>query len=92
MDFQSAHEAKLKSVSYPDVIRIAASLNRILVTSDLKTMPRHFADFLATTGHCPGIFLIKQNTPDAVTIESLIIVWSLSTPAEWENRILEIQL
>lgn len=39
MDFMSANEARLEGVADPDVLAIAAREDRILVTSDLKTMP-----------------------------------------------------
>jgi hypothetical protein len=38
----------------------AAEQDRVLVTSDLKTMPGHFDDFIVTHGFCPGVFLVKQ--------------------------------
>ena len=48
MDFLSASEAKLLGLADPDVLRIAAEQDRILVSHDFKTMPRHFAHFLQT--------------------------------------------
>jgi predicted nuclease of predicted toxin-antitoxin system len=38
IDFLSAHEAPLEGVSDPEVLAFATRQNRILVTSDLKTM------------------------------------------------------
>src|SRR5207249_9933904 len=52
--------------------------NRILVTSDLRTMPRHFGDFLEAHGHCTGVFLVKQRAPLADVIEALVLVWAVS--------------
>jgi hypothetical protein len=46
-------------MSDPDVLGIAASQGRILVTHDFRTMPKHFADFLAAGGSSPGVFLVK---------------------------------
>ena len=86
MDFQSANEAMLEGVKDPDVLALAASANRILVTSDVKTMPRHFADFLEAYGHSPGVFFVKQNSPLASTSEQLILVWTTSDAEEWTNR------
>jgi predicted nuclease of predicted toxin-antitoxin system len=90
MDFQSANEAKLKGVKDPDVLALASTANRILVSSDLKTMPRHFADFLEKHGQSPGVFLVKQNSPLADIIEYLIVAWAASDAEEWTNRIMEI--
>ena len=90
MDFAAAAEAGLEGVDDPIVLPIAAGQDRILVTSDLKTMPRHFADFLQTHGYCPGVFLVKQSTPLADVIEDLITVWAASDADEWRSRIIEI--
>ena len=43
IDFLSANAANLEGVPDPRALDIAAEQNRILVTSDFKTMPRHFA-------------------------------------------------
>jgi len=90
MDFLSANEAGLEGVADPDVLAFAARDNRILVTSDLKTMPRHFGDFLEARGYCPGVFLVKQGTPLADVIESLILIWAASDADEWKNRIVNV--
>jgi hypothetical protein len=49
-------------------------------------MPRHFADFLKAYGHSLGVFLVKQNSPLASTIEHLILVWTTPDAEEWTNR------
>ena len=92
IDFLSAHSAKLDGMSDPDVLGIAASQGRILVTHDFRTMPKHFAEFLAAGGSSPGVFLVKQQTPLATVIEGLVLVWTASTPEDWTNRIVEIPL
>ena len=63
IDFLSAHTAKLDGISDREVLALAAAQGRILVTHDFRTMPRHFAEFLATGATSPGVFLVKQRTP-----------------------------
>ena len=90
IDFLSAHEARLEGVPDPDVLAFATQANRILVTSDLRTMPRHFGDFLQAHGQCAGVFLVKLRAPLADVIEDLLLVWAASDADEWMNRIVEI--
>ena len=90
IDFLSAHEARLEGVPDPNVLAFATRENRILVISDLRTMPRHFGDFLEANGRCAGVFLVKQRAPLAGVIEALVLVWAASAADEWENRIVEI--
>jgi len=90
IDFLSAHEATLEGVPDPEVLAFATSQNRILVTSDLRTMPRHFGDFLEANGQCAGVFLVKQTAPLADVIDALVLIWSASDADEWRNRVVEI--
>lgn len=90
MDFLSAKDAGLQGVSDPEVLALAAEQERIVITSDYRTMPRHFGEFLQLRGYCPGVFLVKQGLPLAAVIEDLVLVWASSGPEEWKNRILEI--
>ena len=90
IDFLSAHEARLEGVPDPEVLAFATRQNRILVTSDLRTMPRHFGDFLVANGQCAGVFLVKQRAPLADVIGTLVLVWAASDADEWRNRIVEI--
>jgi hypothetical protein len=46
MDFLSANGADLVGVPDPEVLALAAAQERILVSHDFQTMPRHFGDVL----------------------------------------------
>jgi hypothetical protein len=82
IDFVSARVAKLDGLSDPDVLALAAAQRRILVTHDFRTMPRHFADFLAAGATSPGVFLVKQRTPLAAVIDDLVLIWIASSSAD----------
>ena len=92
MDFASARAAKLEGMSDLQVLALAAAQVRILVTHDFRTMPRHFAEFLAAGRSSPGVFLVKQRTPLASVIEELVLVWTASQPEDWTNRMVETPL
>ena len=92
MDFLSAAAAKLEGAPDPWVLALASEQDRVIVTHDARTMPRHFGEFLAAGGHSPGVFLVSQRTPIAIVAEWLVLIWAASDPSEWENRILEIPL
>ena len=92
MDFKAAASAKLQGKSDLEVLTLAAQEGRILVTQDVRTMPRHFADFLNKSNHSPGVILIPQNAPVAVAIDALILIWSATGPDEWSDRMVKIPL
>jgi predicted nuclease of predicted toxin-antitoxin system len=73
IDFQTADEANLRRLRDPEVLALAAQENRILVTHDRRTMPRHFADFILHHSS-PGVFIIAQTVSVQVAIEELLLV------------------
>jgi hypothetical protein len=92
VDFVSARTAKLQGMSDRDVLTLAAAQGRILVTHDFRTLPRHFAEFLATGATSSGVFLVKQQTPLAPVIDDLLLIWTASMPEDWKKRIVAIPL
>ena len=90
MDFLSANEAGLEGILDPEVLALASSENRILVTHDIKTMPRHFAGFLMTGRRCPGVFMVNQHEAIREIVDELILIWAASDAQEWENRIVKL--
>jgi predicted nuclease of predicted toxin-antitoxin system len=77
IDFQTADEADLRRLPDSEVLALAAEENRILVTHDRRTMPRHFADFIIHHSS-PGVFIIAQSVSVRVAIEELLLVWVAS--------------
>lgn len=86
IDFQTAMTGELAGVADPEVLAIAAKDGRVLVTHDRKTMPRHFAEFIARETS-PGLLVIPQSLSVAAAVEDLILIWSATEAEEWVNRI-----
>jgi len=74
------------------VLALAAEQNRILVSHDFQTMPRHFGDFLQARGSSPGVLLVPQYLPVGEAVDELVLIWGASDTEEWEDRILRIPL
>ena len=91
IDFQTAHEAGLVGLNDLEVLSIASSDKRILVTHDQKTMPTLFGEFI-TTYTSPGILVIPQHFSISSSIEELILIWSITEADEWTNRICYLPL
>ncbi len=91
IDFQTAQEARLRGVADPDVLRVAADAGRVLVTHDRRTMPAHFAEFIANR-NTPGVIIVPKEVPLGVAIEELLLIWGASEAEEWPNRLVWIPL
>ncbi len=91
IDFQTAKEAVLTGVPDENVLEIAALENRILVTHDRKTMPKHFAEFIQKQ-NCPRVLIISQKLEIKTAIDQLILVWAASEAEEYINMIRELPI
>ena len=92
MDFLSANTANLEGVPDPEVLALAADLNRILVSHDFQTMPRHFGDFFNRVVPAQACFWSPQYLPIGEAIEELVLIWSASAAEDWTNRIVKLPL
>lgn len=91
IDFQSARAAALDGMADLDVLTFCAGEGRVLVTHDQKTMPHHFAAFIAERAS-PGVIIVPQHMPVGVAISELYLAWKASEAEEWVNCILRLPL
>lgn len=91
VDFRTGAAAGLHGLDDPDVLAFAARDQRILVTHDVRTMPRHFSKFLQTS-RSPGVFLVPQTLSNAAAAEELVLIWSATDAEEWYDRIVYLPL
>ena len=77
IDIRTAISGGLTGQTDPEVLRIAAESERILVSQDRRTMPRHFAAYLATA-RSPGVILLREATPIMTAIEELFLSGQLA--------------
>ena len=89
IDIQSADEAGLRGVTDAQVLAYAAEEGRLLLSHDRKTMPHHFATFIAAQPS-PGLFIISQKTEVSTAIDELILIWSTSEAEEWRNLLVTV--
>ncbi len=71
----------------PALLLWAEREQRILVTHDPDTMPRHLADHLAAGRHSPGVFMIRPHSTLPQLVTFLRDAAYASEPAEWQDRI-----
>lgn len=89
INFQTADEAGIRGLKDSEVLKTAAIENRILVSHDRRTMPRHFADFILDQTS-PGVFIISQGAKISKVIDDLFLIWFASEAEEWVNVISEL--
>ncbi len=89
VDIVTAQEAELLGMPDPDILAYAQAQDRILLTHDKQTMPRHFADFvrqLAEGEHSPGVMYVAQTLAIGTAIEAIQLIWVGSAHEEWRDQ------
>jgi hypothetical protein len=86
IDFASAGDSQLRGIKDPELLELAAVADRVLVSHDRRTMLNHFRDRLAVWKSSPGLLVVSQNAPIGPVVESLVVLWSVSDPAELRDQ------
>lgn len=90
IDFQRAPELNLHTgIDDPEVLRLCAEQNRMLVTHDRHTMPDHFTEFIKHQDS-PGVFIISRKLSIGKAAEWLVLYWEASEADEYQNQIIGI--
>jgi len=55
---------------------------RILVSHDVRTMPRYFQEFVHRQSS-PGLILVPQKLALSAAIDELVLLWIASEDYEW---------
>lgn len=87
VDFQSAAAASFEGMPDPGVLLYCEREERVLVTHDRRTMPRHLRDHLAAGHLCPGVIIVPQAMPVGAAIDQILIIWASVSASEMRNRI-----
>jgi Domain of unknown function (DUF5615) len=86
IDFASAADSHLRGIKDPELLERAAVDNRVLLSHDRRTMLNHFRDRLALGKSSPGLLVVSQDAPIGPVVESLVVFWSVSDPAELRDQ------
>lgn len=86
IEFRDADEAGLRGLNDMQVLELAALEDRVLVSHDQKTMPYHFARFIASRAS-PGLLIIPQRLPISAAIEGLLLIWTTTDSDDWVNQV-----
>ena len=87
LDAVTAFEIGMSRATDPQLLTRAAQEERIIVTHDRKTMPKHVADLMALGGNIAGVFVVPRSLPLGQAIEDLELMITCSANDEWVNII-----
>jgi hypothetical protein len=86
VDFQDAHAGDAIGIPDPDVLHRAATLDRIPISHDRKTMPMHCRRFLNHRSG-PGLIIVPQDLDIGTAIDDLLLIWATTEAEEWRDKV-----
>ena len=92
IEFETIPSAGLLGAPDPTVLAFASQHGRVIASHDLRTMPTHFADFLASGQHSAGLILISRKLPIVQVIDNLYLIWRNTTPDFWIDRLVYLPM
>jgi hypothetical protein len=87
LDYTTAHESGLSEVENEELLLWASANNRVLLTHDRKTMPRHFVTLFERGETLSGVFVVPRRMPIGRAIDELEIMITCSEQEDWKNLI-----
>ena len=70
----------------PDILDLAHSSGRIVVSHDVTTVP-HWFDQCVEERISAGLILVPEMVPIRDVIEDLQLIWHFTEAEEWVNRL-----
>ncbi len=70
----------------PEILCYMEQTQRILVTSNRKSMPAHLEAHRVDGGKLPGLFWIRSRVSLHQLAQELLLVWEASDAEEWADR------
>jgi len=92
LDALVAQETDLKGCDDPSLLNFATEDDRILVTHDLRTVPRFAYDRVISGFGMPGVIVVPEEMPIGQAIEELLTVIECSHPNEYANQVVHLPI
>jgi len=92
LDILTVHEAALTGTPDPELLGWAASQGRLLLTHDVKTMPRFINDRVEAGLPMPGVVEVPMIYPIRQVIEDIVPLYKCSDDGEWEGQIVRVPM
>ncbi len=88
IQFHLARDVGLSGRTDADVLAFADAEGYLVVSHDVNTMPAAAAARQGAGQDFSGLLLAPQDKPTRAIAESLVLIWSASSPEEYKNRVI----
>lgn len=92
LDYTLTTKAGLKGAEDPAVLEFAATENRVLVTHDLRTIPKHAYERVKVGLPMPGVIAAPDDMAIGRAIEDLMLIVECAEPSEIQSLVIYLPL
>lgn len=92
LDYVVVPSEGLRGAEDPELLARAAEQGRVLLTHDLKTVPKHAYERIKNGASMSGVVAVPNTMPIGQAIDDLSVLAECATPDELQNRILYLPL
>jgi predicted nuclease of predicted toxin-antitoxin system len=92
VDIVRVQDTEIFGADDPTVLAWAAAEERILLTHDVRTMPKYAYERVRAGQPMPGVIAVHLDAPIGAVIEDLLVVIGASEPAEYEGQVVYLPL
>jgi hypothetical protein len=87
-----AQDTELKGIKDPPLLDWAAQHDRILITHDLKTIPKYAYEQVTAGQPMPGVIVLAKDLPIGQAIEEPLTVIECLERGECANQVIHLSL
>ena len=92
VDLVSVQDLEIRGLDDPDLLARAASVNRVLLTHDVNTVPRFAYERLESGAPMPGVVVVPDRMAIGQAIEELALLIEGGTQEDIGLRVLHLPL
>lgn len=87
IDMVRIQDTEMYQADDPNVLAWCTEQNRILLTHDIRTIPKYAYERIENSVLTTGVFVINDQLPIGDVIEDLVLAIEASDMYEWENHV-----
>jgi Domain of unknown function (DUF5615) len=92
LDLVRVPDVGLLGASDEKLLEWATDNNRIVLTHDNRTMPRHVRDIINAGLSIPGVIIVDDLASMGVCINDLLVIAECSEPEEWRDVVFYVPI
>ncbi|MCB0206031.1 MAG: DUF5615 family PIN-like protein [Anaerolineae bacterium] len=92
LDIARVQDVGLRGANDRTILEWAAREGRILLSHDLKTIPRYALERVRLGLPMPGVVVASRDMAVGQTVEDIVLLADYSLDGEWENQVLYLPL